>query len=368
MTGGKTTIVEVAQRLDALRDRSARAAEADVEVGEDAARTPTWRRPRRSAATRRPARTPARPCSPSAPSASCVPRRAVASPAWIAACRGRGELGPPRGRGRARDTARRWRPRTSSRPRRRRRRRTRRGSTGSCRRPATSQLRLEAGRRGRERHEDHRAHSVVTFAESWLDVIDCAGGPEGPTPVGWVCWLKNCMKVSPSTSFSLRGGAELDLLGGDHDRAVLLEADRALAVAVGEQDHLAVVVERQLVPAAWSEHAQRVGVGSLPSPCGVSAPVSVPRSSAPPVLLGRAPERPAPDRAAHVAGGELDPDRGADLRGGTAGRGPCRRRRARRAAPSRSRPARRARPGTLARMRPIFFGSPTSVTTPSYLP
>src|SRR5262249_7616211 len=50
---------------------------------------------------------------------------------------------------------------------------------------------------------DERHHSVLTFCESWLVDIGCVGGPDGPTPVGCTCWLKNCMNVSPSTTFSV---------------------------------------------------------------------------------------------------------------------------------------------------------------------
>src|SRR5262249_3676029 len=104
-----------------------------------------------------------------------------------------------------------------------------------------------------------------------------------------------------------------------------------------------------------------------PSPVGVSAPVSLPRSSAPPVLSGAPQNVPLqigrltspPANSIHTVSptcGRKSIPRSLPPPPGTHGS---------------AQPESTSSPstaGTFARSRPIFFGSATSVTTPSYLP
>src|SRR5262249_46383148 len=137
-------------------------------------------------------------------------------------------------------------------------------------------------------------YSVVTFDESWLELICCVGGPDGPTPVGCVCALKNCMKVSPSTTCSL---AELP--------SEILSAVITTVPSCSKRTEVLPLPFASRITSPSSSKVSSwplfvfstdsVGVASLPpSPVGASEPVSLPRSSAPPVLSG-APQN-APDQ------------------------------------------------------------------------
>src|SRR3954454_14553436 len=134
-----------------------------------------------------------------------------------------------------------------------------------------------------------RTHCVVFFDESWLDDIGWVGGPDGPTPVGWVWELKNCMNVSPRTTFSEASAPSL-----------IFSAVTTTVPSCSKRSSLLPLpfLSRTTSPSsskvsswpALDRSAQSVDVGPLPSPCGVSAPVSLPSLPPPPLLLG-APEK-----------------------------------------------------------------------------
>ena len=171
---------------------------------------------------------------------------------------------------------------------------------------------LEAGGEGGG-HERH-GYSVVTFAERWFVAIGCTGGPDGPTPVGWVCVLKNCMNVSPSTTFSAADAPSLIVSAVITTSPSCSKRIELLPLPLASRIDLAVVVEGQLVAALGLQDAERrrgvlAAVAGRRLGAGLGAEV-VGAAGA----VGRAPERPDPDRPADVAGRELDPHGVADLR------------------------------------------------------